>query len=148
MLYLSLYFKTHRQEYYSYLQKVRTEGDWEGWLRFFLVGVRETADQAVTTARTILKLFEEDRQRIEKLGRAASSPIRIHQALQRNPLLSIPKAAQITGLSYPTVASGLQKLEEIGMVKEFTGKARDRVYLYGKYISVLSEGAEPIKPQE
>lgn len=148
LLYLSLYFKTHRQEYYEFLQRVRTEGDWEGWLRFFLTGVRETADQAVATARTILKLFEEDRRRIEKLGRSAGSPIRIHQVLQRNPLISISKAAQLTGMSYPTVAAALGKLQKLGIVKEFTGKERHRRYLYQKYVSILGEGAEPIKPGE
>lgn len=98
ILYLSLYFKTHRNVYYDLLQQVRTEGDCEGWLRFFLNGVLETSNQAVETARAILKLIEEDSRRIEALGRPAASALRVHQYLQRKPLTTISLECQFEDL--------------------------------------------------
>jgi Fic family protein len=145
MLYLSLYFKTHRQEYYDLLQKVRTEGAWEEWLRFFLTGILETAEQSVSTARTILKLFEHDRKKLETLGKSANSALRIHEMLQKSPILSIPKAVEKTNMSYPTAAAALAKLQSLGFVKETTGKERNRLFVYSKYLKILSEGTEPIK---
>lgn len=145
MLYLSLFFKTNRDKYYEFLQKVRIEGDWEGWLRFFLTGVNETAEQAVNTARAVLLLFEKDRQRIEGFGRAASSALRIHQILQKNPILSISKAAQAANMTYPTVAAALSNLQQQGLVRETTGKERHRLFVYDEYVRILSEGAEPLK---
>ena len=147
LLYLSLYFKMHRQEYYDLLQSVRAEGTWEEWFRFFLSGVRETAEQAVTTARSILKLFEEDRKQLQKLGKAANSALRVHQALQKGPLLSIPKTMQMTGITYPTAAAALSKLQHLGIVREFTGKERNRLFVYDKYVNILSEGTEPLKKE-
>lgn len=145
MLYLSLYFKTHRQTYYDLLQKVRTEGAWEEWLRFFLTGILETAEQSVSTARSILKLFEHDRKKLETLGKAANSAMRIHEMLQKSPILSIPKAVEKTNMSYPTAAAALAKLQSLGFVKETTGRERNRLFVYSKYLKILSEGTEPIK---
>lgn len=147
LLYLSLYFKTHRQEYYYLLQRVRTEGDWEEWLRFFLTGIRETSEQAVNTARFILQLFEDDRKRIEGLGRKASSALRIHQLLQKHPITSVPKAAELTNMSYPTVSAALKHLQMLELVREFTGRERNRIFVYDKYMNVLSEGTEPLKEE-
>lgn len=144
-LYLSLYFKTHRAIYYELLQKVRTEGDWESWLRFFLTGALETAEQAVETAKIILQLFEADRRQIETLGRAASSALRIHQLLQTNPLLSIPNAARQTSISVPTVTSALKHLQNLGLVRELTSRSRNRLFAYDKYIKLLDQGTEPLR---
>lgn len=145
MLYLSLFFKTNREKYYELLQKIRLAGDWEGWLRFFLTGVNETAEQAVSTARAVLGLFEKDRQLIEGLGRPASSALRIHQLLQKTPILSISKAAQAANMTYPTVATAFKNLQKLGLVRETTGKERHRLFVYDKYVKILSEGAEPLK---
>jgi len=147
LLYLSLYFKTHRDGYYNLLQRVRTDGDLEGWLKFFLTGVRDTAEQAVNTARSILDCFDEDRKRIETLGRTASSALRIQQLMQRSPIVSIPKAAESTHMTYPTAARALTKLVQLGLVRELTGRERNRLFVYDGYVKILGEGTEPIKEQ-
>ena len=144
LLYLSLYFKQHRQEYYDHLQRVRLEGDWIGWLRFFLEGVRETAQQAADAAGRIVDLFDRDRQRIEGLGRKAGSAHRLHELLRRHPITTTPAASQQLALTAPTVRSALGSLEKLGIVREITGKQRDRVYVYHGYVSILEEGTAPI----
>lgn len=144
LLYLSLYFKTHRSLYYDLLQQVRTRGDWEAWLRFFLEGVAETAEQAGSTARRILSLFDKDRQQIENIGRAAGSVLRLHQLMRKKPVFGITRAADELGLTRPTVASALKYLEELGIVQELTGRRRDRMFMYGEYLSILNEGTEPL----
>jgi Fic family protein len=140
LLYLSLYFKTHRQLYYDLLQRVRLKGDWEAWLTFFLEGVAVTAEEAWNTARRILKLFDEDRERIEKIGRAASSALRVHQLMRKKPLLNIMRATEELGLSRPTVTKSLKNLEILGIVKEITGRQRDRTFVYTEYLGILNEG--------
>ncbi|MEM8549674.1 MAG: Fic family protein [Verrucomicrobiota bacterium] len=144
MLYLSLYFKTHRADYYACLQRVRTEGDWEGWLRFFLEGVRETAGQAAQAARDILALFARDRDRIAGIGRAAGSALRVHERLQQRPLITTSQALEEMQLSRPAILAALKNLEELGVVREITGKQRYRVYLYDAYLSILDEGTAPL----
>lgn len=145
ILYLSLYFKTHRQEYYEHLQRVRTEGGWEEWLRFFLTGVMQTAGQATAAARNILGLFEKDRTRIEKLGRPAGSALRVHEYLQRKPITSAPKAAKKLGITEPTVRASLTHLQKLGIVKEMTGRQRNRLFVYRRYLDILDEGTEPLR---
>jgi Fic family protein len=103
ILYLSLYFKAHRQRYYELIDRVRATGDWESWLEFFLAGVKDTSAQASQSAHQILTLFEEDRRKIERLGRPAASIIRVHQHMQRKPILSIPATAEQLSVSAPTV---------------------------------------------
>jgi Fic family protein len=144
LLYLSLYFKRNRSVYYDLLQNVRLKGDWIGWLRFFLAGVAETGQQAADTAKRILHLFEQDRQKIEGLGRQAGSVHRIHQLLQKKPILSIPGAAKKLAVSAPTARAAVERLERMGIVREITGKRRDRLYVYDKYMKVLDEGTEPL----
>jgi Fic family protein len=145
MLYLSLYFKKHRDEYYDLLQRVRTKGAWEDWLDFFLLGVIDTADQAVRAAQRILELFRDDRAHIEKLGRAAASALRLHHAFQERAVLSIPGAAKRVGLSQPTITSALAHLAKLGIVRETTGRKRRKLYVYDAYLKILGEGAEPIR---
>jgi len=144
LLYLRLYLKAHRSTYYELLQRVRTEGDWEAWLSFFVRGVRETADQAVDAARELGRVFVEDRARIEQIGRAAGSALRVHHALQQHPIQTVAVAAERTGLTIPTVTTALTHLERAGIVRELTGKRRHRVYGYDRYLQVLSEGTEPL----
>jgi len=143
-LYLSLYFKAHRADYYRLLQEVRERGSWESWIEFFLTGVRETASQAVDTAREIMVLFDEDRVTINSLGRSAASVYRVHELLQRRPIVTIQAAAKELSLSLPTVSKSLNRLIEIGVVREVTGKRRNRVFAYRKYLDVLDRGTEPL----
>jgi Fic family protein len=144
VLYLSLYLKTNRQHYYDLLQRVRERGDWEAWLEFFLEGVAETSDQAAGAAREILNLFEGDRRRIEALGRPAASALKLHQLLQTKPIISIPDAASRLGISPPTVSKSIRHLEELRVLREITGKRRRRLFVYGAYLAILSQGTEPL----
>ncbi len=142
LLYLSLYLKRRRSTYFDLLQEVRLEGDWERWLRFFLEGVIETADQAVDSAKKILNLFDEDRRKIEQLGGSAGSALRIHHLLEKKVVTSIPAAAHELKLTQPTVARALQEMQRAGIVREITGHRRGRVFSYGDYMRLLSEGTE------
>jgi Fic family protein len=144
ILYLSLYFKTHRRYYYELLQKVREDGDWETWLEFFLEGVKETSDQASDTAKQILALFEADGQKIEGLGRPAASALRVHQYLQSKPILSVPSAVDALNLTAPTVRKSVGHLMDLGLVRETTGKQRDRLFVYSGYLDILNQGTEPL----
>jgi Fic family protein len=145
ILYLSLHFKSRRQEYYDHLQRVRTHGDWEGWVRFFLEGVINTSDEAVSTTRRVLALFEKHRRKLETLGRAAASAFRVHEYLQRKPITGIREIKKDLGLTYPTVAGALDRMKNEHIVKELTGFKRNRVFAYAPYVELLSEGTEPIR---
>jgi len=145
ILYLSLYFKQHRTAYYHLLDRVRTEGDWEAWLHFFLTGVKETANEAADAARRMMALFGEHRKRIETLGRPAASVLLVYRHLQRTPILSIVNAAPKIGISAPTVAKSLEHLRQLGIVRELTGKQRHRMFVYEPYLAILNEGMEPIR---
>ncbi|HWZ43870.1 MAG TPA: Fic family protein [Candidatus Saccharimonadales bacterium] len=145
LLYLSLYFKTHRNRYYDHLQRIRTEGTWEEWLEFFLEGVAATAQEAAQAATRILRLFAADRKKIQRLGRPAASALRVHEYMQRNPIASIGAVAKALKLSVPTVAGALNHLVRIGVVEEITGKRRDRLFTYARYFNILSEGTEPLR---
>lgn len=144
LLYLSLYFKTRRQRYYDLLQRVRTEGVWEEWIEFFLDGTETTARQAADTAVQILQLFEADRKKIRAMGRKAASSLTVHEYLQAHPLTKIGPAAKDLKLSIPTVTSALETLIGLKIAKESTGKRRDRLFAYPRYMHILSEGTEPL----
>jgi Fic family protein len=145
LLYLSLHLKENRQEYYDLLQRVRTEGDWEEWLRFFLRGVINTAEQATTTARQILDLFDRDRERIAGAPRTTGSLVRVHDLLRRRPLSSPAHLAEALHLSAPTVNTALSRLAELGIVREISGRKWGRLYAYGEYLDLLSKGTEPLR---
>jgi len=144
-LYLSLYFKTHRDRYYDHLQRVRTKGAWEDWLAFFLKGVEETSKQASDAATRIVDLFKKDRAKIAALGRPAATALRVHEYLQSKPYLSMPVAAKALGISKPTVKAALDHLVKLKIARETTGRRRGRVYAYSGYLGILSEGTEPIR---
>jgi len=144
LLYLSLFFKQHRQEYYDRLDAVRLKGDWLGWLRFFLEGVEQTAQQAADTAGNILKLFDEDRAKVEDLGRKAGSAHRLLELLRHHPITTIPNATGQLNLSAATVLKAMEALADLGIVREITGKQRDRIYMYDRYVSILDEGTQPL----
>lgn len=142
LLYLSLYFKKHRQVYYDLLQRVRTEGDWESWLTFFFEGIRETADEAVQTATRLLSLHEKDRKRLLSKGRIASSILQVHHYFQGAPLCSANRIVQALKLSPATVNKALDYLQEMKILREITGKQRDRLFSYYEYLKILNEGTE------
>lgn len=140
ILYLSLYLKTHRQQYYDLLQVVRTKGDWEKWLHFFITGVKETSMQTVEMTKELLHLVENDRNQLNTLGKPAGSVLRVHQILQQKPIISIAKVAEETGLTIPTVTAAFKQLMELKMVREVTGRKRRRLYMYIKYMNIIDEG--------
>lgn len=140
LLYLSLYFKTYREQYYDYLQSVREDGDWESWIRFFLEGVIETANQAVKTAKNIIQLFTEDRQKIEDLGRPAASALLVHHYLEKHSLTDIGKISEHCNITIPTATKSIKHLEALGVVKEITGKERHKIYTYQRYLDILNKG--------
>ena len=142
LLYLSLYFKEHRDTYYRLLDRVRTDGDWEAWLAFFLDGVKETADGAVATAQRLTALFREDRDRIVSSGRRAGSMLRVHDALKARPVTSLPEVVRETGVTPPTAGSAMDGLVALGIARELTGKRRNRVFAYDRFVAILNEGTE------
>lgn len=144
LLYLSLYFKQHRAEYYRLLDQVREDGDWEAWLDFFLQGVETTASAAVTTALRLVELFRTDASRIQESGRAAGSALRVHTAMRQRPLVTLGEVCRRTGLSFPAATNGMNILLGLGIARELTGKRRNRVFAYDQYVRILSEGTEPL----
>ncbi len=145
LLYLSLYLKRHRFRYYDLLERVRLTGDWEAWLEFFFEGVRQTADSAVSTSRQLLDIFGQDRSRVtQQGGRRAGSALRVHEALTSHPVLSLSDVQESSGLAFLTVSSAMELLVELGIAREMTGQRRNRVFAYGHYLDVLSEGMEPL----
>jgi Fic family protein len=144
LLYLSLYLKTHRGDYYRLLQEVRENGGWEAWLEFFLTGVADTANQAFDAATRIVDLFKADRERITAESERPGSALRIHELLQQNPYLTATQLVERTGLTAPTVNAALADLERLGIVEEVTGRRRGRVFSYRRYLAILSEGTEPL----
>jgi Fic family protein len=144
LLYLSLYFKQHRAEYYRLLELVRAEGDWEAWLDFFLEGVEQTATNAVQTAKRLLGLFQQDERSIQQSQRRASTTLRVFRVLCERPLVTVNQVRKRTGLSFPAAAKSLRMLEDLGIVREVTGQRRNRVFAYQQFLAVLSEGAEPL----
>jgi len=144
LLYLSLYLKIHRTDYYRLLQEVREHGAWEAWLEFFLDGVAETANQAFDAATRIVGLFKEDRARIVADGERSGSVLRLHEAFQETPFATAGHLVQRTGLSAPTVNAALVDLSRLGIVAEITGRKRGRVFSYRAYLAILNEGAEPL----
>lgn len=139
-LYLSLYFREHRAEYYDALQRVRTHGDWEGWLRFYVTGVEAVARQAGQATLDLLALFDEDRKRVQSLGRVAGTTLLVYDLLRERVVISIPYAAGELDITWPTAKSALQRLESLGIAKEISGRRRDRVYAYGKQLEILDRG--------
>ena len=144
LLYLSLYFKQHREMYYALLDRVRSHGDWEAWVDFFLEGVELTATGAVSTARRLVDLFQQDGQRVQAQGRGAANALRVLEALRRRPLTDLRRVCQQTGISFPTASKSMLTLVDMGIARELTGQRRNRVFVYDAYISILNEGGEAL----
>lgn len=142
MLYLSLFFKTHRQVYYDLLNRVRLDGDWEAWLDFFAEAITVTAGQAVDTMQKLAALVGRDRSDLKSLGRAAGSALRLHHELLKRPITTARIIEKSTGLSHVTVNKTLDNLCRIGVASELTGNRRNRVFSYPAYIAILNEGTD------
>lgn len=144
LLYLSLYFKQHRAEYYRLLDLVRSEGEWETWVDFFLEGVEQTASNAVQTAKRLVALFKEDEQRVQTLGRTAASTLRVFRILCERPIVTLNQVCDRAGVTFPTAAKGMEGLARLGIGHELTGQRRNRVFAYDRYLAILNEGTEPV----
>ena len=138
LLYPSLFFNTHRPRYYELLNDVRVHGDWESWLDFFAEGIAVTAAQAVATAQALLDLVNKDRDRIAGLGRPAPSALAVHQAMQKQPLVTAAALARATALTPATINKSLAHLQDLGIVAELTRRQRDRVFSYRRYVKLLN----------
>lgn len=142
LLYLSLSLKRHRDEYYTRLSAVRTDGDWEGWTAFFLECVREAADDGVNTAGRLFSLLTSDRQRfLERVGITVPA-VRLLDLLPSHPIITIPLAMEILKTTKPTAAKAVESLCQSRILKETTGRRRDRIYAYKEYLSLLTSDTE------
>lgn len=142
LLYLSLYLKQQRSEYYRLLDLVRTEGEWEAWLDFFLEGVGFAAANAVETANELLSLFKRDEYKIQDLGRSASTAFRVFRLFTEKPLITITQVCKQTGMSFPAATKAIHALEKFGIAREITGQQRNRVFAYDHYLTILNQGTE------
>ena len=142
LLYLSLFFKRHRGEYYDRLGAVRTAGDWEGWTDFFLEGVATIADEAVTSARELFALVTEDRARVLDDAGTSVAAVRLFEMLPRHPVVSVASVIKQLGVSKPTAGRAVEALERTGVLAETTGKKRDRSWVYQRYLDRLRIGTE------
>jgi Fic family protein len=140
LLYLSLFFKQYRSTYYDLLQQVRITGDWEAWLLFFVDAIAATANQAVSTAQQLTQLLADDKTRLAQLGRLAGSAKQILDALFAHPVSNIAALTDATGLTPATIGKALDAMEQqLGIVRELTGRKRNRVYAYDAYITILNQ---------
>jgi Fic family protein len=145
ILYLSLYLKENRQKYYELLQEVRTQGTWETWIEFFLIGVEMSAKQAVLMADSINSLFEKDLKIINSLGRIRFSCERVLEYMKKLPQVNVPLIARELNMTAPTARSALNQMTSQGILEEVSGNKRDKIYLYRTYLNILESGAEPFK---
>lgn len=146
LLYLSVAFKRHRQEYYHRLAAIRTEGDWEGWTRFFLECVAEAADDGVVAAQRLFAVTSADRTTLANHPSATVSAIRLFEMLPANPVVTLPRAINLLHVTKPTVIKALDALQRANILRETTGRRRDRVYQYHRYLQVLTKDTEQISP--
>lgn len=142
LLYLSLFFKRHREDYYRRLTAVRVEGDWEGWLDFFLDGVATIADEAVASARDLFALVAEDRVRVLQGEGTSVAAVRLFELLPRRPIVSVASAMKVLETTKPTAGKAVERLVLAGVLVESTGKKRDRSFAYRGYLDRLKVGTE------
>ena len=140
ILYLSIFFKRNRQDYYDRLQAVREKGDWEGWLAFFLEGVAQVSEEATQTARDIVDLREEARAEIrEKLGRRAGTGVLLLEDLFRNPIVNVKRVGEITELSQPAANALTNAMAGIGILRETSGRRTYRIFAFDRYLRLFEE---------
>jgi len=142
LLYLSLFFKRHRDKYYRRLNAVRVDGDWEGWLDYFLDGVATIADEAVSSVRELFALVAEDRGRVIEHAGTSVAAVRLFELLPGQPIVSVAYVIRQLGTSKPTAGRAVEALEKAGVLVEITGKKRDRSWAYRSYLDRLRVGTE------
>ncbi len=142
LLYLSLFFKRHRDEYYRRLAAVRTEGDWEGWTRYFLEAVATIAAEATTCARDLFTLISRDRNRVLATPRTTIMTARLFEFLPEHPIVTMAKVMELLSTTRPTANKAIQTLLDMGVLQETTGKKRDRAFGYVGYLDLLKVGTE------
>jgi Fic family protein len=138
LLYLSLAFRRQQREYYDRLSAVRTEGDWEGWTAFYLDCVRESADDGVDVAQRLFALIGKDRRKLTTHSRATVASIQLLDMLPEHPVVTVPRASEMLKTTAPTARKAIEILAELGVLRETTGKQRDRVFAYHKYLQILT----------
>ena len=149
LLFVSLYLKRHRAEYYDRLQAVRTDGHWEEWVDFFLTAVRVAADEASATARAILALQAADRRAIQdEGGRASTNMLRVHDLLWKTPIVTVPYLSRELGLTFAGVNAVVRRLADLSILRELTGYRRNRRFSYSKYLELFDETDGPDSPPE
>lgn len=146
LLYLSLFFKRHKDEYYRRLNAVRVDGDWEAWLDFFLDGVATIADEAVTSARELFGLVASDRSKVLALDNMSVVAVRLFELLPRHPVLTVANVMKLVDTTKPTAGRAIELLTSAGVLLETTGKKRDRTYVYQHYLDRLKVGTELARP--
>ena len=139
VLYLSTFFAQHRQEYYDALSRVRSHNDIEHWIKFFLVGVNETAKNAVATLQAIMKLRDRDHMKVLKLGKRAPKAHALIKHLYKEPVISVSDAAAILNVSQPTANALVRELEKLNILKELTGFNRNRLFVYSDYVQLFDD---------
>ncbi len=142
LLYLSLFFKENREDYYRLLNAVRTEGDWEGWIRFFLEGVASIAKQATDTARDLFALVSADRARALAAPASSVMAVRLFEALGQHPIVTIARVTELLEITKPTATKAVNTLVDAGILTETSGRRRDRTYSYAAYLDRLRVGTE------
>ena len=144
LLYLSLHFKQNRSDYYRHLQQVRTEGDWESWLVFYLKGIQETAEQAMNTAMKLKTVFEADIEKVKQLGRISQSCLQVHRLLMEKALINIQDSSKVLAINRTTITHCIKLLIDLGIAREITGYRRNRYFVYDQYLNELSAGTDPL----
>lgn len=142
LLYLSLYFKIHRQEYYDLLTNVRMNGDWEKWIDFFADAVIHTSNQAVNTAKNLIALINRDEEKVNNIGRASSTALVVYRCFVKQPVLNANAIQSQSNLSTATIHSSLEHLIDLGILEEVSQKKRNKLFAYKEYITILNEGTE------
>jgi len=145
LLYLSLFFKRHRQEYYDRLAAIRTDGDWERWLAYFLEGVAVISDESVNLIALLFDTISKDRDRYLESGKATVIGARLFESLPQNPIVTVKSVVRICNTTKPTAAKAINSLVDSGILKETSGRSRDRAFEYQKYLEQLREGTEIIR---
>jgi Fic family protein len=148
LLYLSLFFKRYRDDYYRRLNAVRVDGDWEGWLDFFLDGVATIADEAVASARELFALVADDRGRVLAHDGMSIGGLRLFELLPRHPIVTVASAMKLIETTKPTAGRAIELLAAAGVLVESTGKKRDRSYAYRAYLDRLKVGTELGRPSK
>ena len=142
LLYLSLFFKRHRDEYYRRLSAVRTDGDWEGWIAFFLEAVATISNEATAAARDIFGIVGRDRQRVLDAKSSTVMAARLFEMLPEHPIVTIAKATRLLGTTKPTATKAVVALVDAQVLVETSGRKRDRTFSYKAYLDVLRAGTE------